>query len=130
LAARVPPDDDREPRDEPELLAVLEPLEDRDALAVLLLDASALWARARVDCDLRFGWLAGLDDERLEVLPRLDEPLSLTADISTPPIRFHQLGAFQNAEERVLSQAYPLRSSAERPRRMSQQALRAPGRMF
>jgi hypothetical protein len=107
LAARVPPDDDREPRDEPELLAVLEPLEDRDALAVLLLDASAFWARARVDCGLRFGWLAGLDDERLEVLPRLDEPRSLTADISTSPIRFPPLDAFQNAREQVLFRGLP-----------------------
>jgi hypothetical protein len=106
LAARVPPDD-REPRDEPELLAVLEPLEDRDALAVLLLDASAFWARARVDCGLRFGWLAGLDDERLEVLPRLDEPRSLTADISTSPIRFPPLDAFQNAREQVLFRGLP-----------------------
>jgi len=54
-----------------DLLAVLAPLDDLEAPAVLLFEVFALWARARVDCGLRFGWLAGLDDERLAVFPRL-----------------------------------------------------------
>ena len=113
MAERVAPEDglapdDRELPDERELLAVLDAPEDLEALADLLFEVFAFWARARVDCGLRFGWLAGLDDERLDVLPRLDdEPLSLTADISTPPIRFPPRRAFQNAEEQVLFRGLP-----------------------
>ena len=90
-----------------ELPALLEPPEDLEALAVLLFDVFALCARARVDCGLRFAALAGLDDERLEVFPRLPEPRSLSADISTPPIRFPALGAFRNAREQVLFAGLP-----------------------
>ena len=129
MAARVAPDD-RELPDERELLAVLEPPDDFEALVVLLADPFALCARDRVDFGLRCVALAGLDDARPEVLPRLVEPRSLTADISTPPIRFPPLGAFRNAQEQVLFEAYPLRSGGERPQRMSQQGLDVPGRMF
>jgi hypothetical protein len=92
---------------ERELLAVLEPPEDRDALAVLLFEAFELWPRARVDCGLRFAAFVGFGEERLEVLPRLFEPCSPTADISIPPIRFPPLGAFQNAREQVLFRGLP-----------------------
>jgi hypothetical protein len=122
---REPPDepvarDDREPPDEPvepddrelpaerELFAVLEAPDDRDALAVLLFEVFALWARARVDFGLRCAAFAGLDDERLEVSLRLGEPRSLTADISTPPIRFPALGAFRNFTGAGLLQGLPV----------------------
>ena len=129
LAERVAPEV-RELPDERELLAVLEPPEDREAPAVLLFEAFAVWACARVDCGLRFGALAGLDDERLDVLLRLVEPRSLTADISTPPIRFTPPGASETHGSRSYSEAYPLRSGNERPGRMSQQEPQAPGQMF
>lgn len=48
--------------------------EDFDALAVLLLDPLALCERACVGFCLRCVALAGLDDERVDVLPRLPEP--------------------------------------------------------
>jgi hypothetical protein len=100
-AERVAPDEREllavlEAPDERELFAALEPPDDLDALAVLLLEAFELCARARVDCGLRCAAFAGLEDERPEVLPRLVDPRSLAADISTPPIRFPALGAFRN----------------------------------
>ena len=39
------------------------------ALAVLLVEVFAFWARARVDFGLRCAAFAGFDDERVEVLP-------------------------------------------------------------
>ena len=88
--------------------ALLEAPDDLEALAVLAFEVFAFCALARVACGLRFPALAGLDDERLEVLPRLVEPRSLTADISTSPIRLPPLCAFQNAREQVLFRDLPV----------------------
>jgi hypothetical protein len=87
--------------------ALLEAPDDLEALAVLLFEVLAFCALARLACGLRFAAPAGFDDERLEVLPRLVEPRSLTADISTSPIRVPPLGAFQNAREQVLFRGLP-----------------------
>jgi hypothetical protein len=84
--------------------ALLEAPDDLEALAVLVFEVFAFCALA---CGLRFPALAGLDAERPEVLPRLVEPRSLTADISTSPIRFPPLDAFQNAREQVLFRGLP-----------------------
>jgi hypothetical protein len=127
---RVPPDD-LEPPDDRELLAVLELPEDLEALAVLLLEALALWARARGLRCVAFVAFAGFDDERPDVFPRLGEPRSFSAAITTPPIGFPVLGAFpKHHGSRVFFTPYPLASDCERRQRMSQRDLHRPGRMF
>lgn len=106
------------------------PLEDPDALAVLLFEVFALWARVPVVLGLRCVAFADLDDERLEVFARLGEPRSLSADITTsysfPPHSEH----FETLREQVFSEAYPLRLARERRQRMSQSARHGSGRMF
>ena len=96
-----------------ELFAERELFADRELPAdfeapVVLLEPLALCARAGVDFGLRCDAVAGLDDERLDVFPRLVEPRSLTADMSTPPIRFPALGAFRNFTGAGLIQGLPV----------------------